>query len=133
MTLKLSNPPKIGDTVRVTIEGTVTNSSLDNFQIRIGDAPRVGERTYHNFQYGSPEVKHVEVVKRFRKIGDLIERDELHSWNPNPGTVIIQDDRTVNPISWMKIGTAARWTNTKGHTTEPISMPEGPYSIVVIA
>ena len=133
MTIKDNHAaPHIGDTVRVIVEGTCTDSDSTGFQIRSNsDTPRLASR-YFNFRYTDTALTSVEVTKRNYAEGDIINRDDLLPWDPTPGSVIVKSSGQ-GPRRWMKINNGKMWIDTTGALSHPAAMPSGDYKIEVVA
>jgi hypothetical protein len=123
-----SGKPKVGDTVRLAIEGEVNYVENAGFSVRT-DA-NVGNGLW--IRYDDGIVKNIEVTKRPRKVGELVDRDEIMLWEPNAGTLIQQIDRIVEPICWMKTMSTGRWVNSDGVFAMPSALPRGKFEIKVI-
>jgi len=127
--MPIINKPKPGDTVEVTIRGVVTSTAPAGFHIRTDKENDLRmAQAYRNFYYEEPALVSVTIIRRAYWVGNIINRNDIMTWNPPSGTVIIQDG-----ISWMKIDRGmAQWVDSTGTYAEPSAMPSGNYRIEVI-
>ena len=121
-----SGKPRVGDEVKLTIEGKVTYVEDSGFTV--DETTRVGAHGVF-FRYDNPSLKNVEVTMRQRRVGDVVTRNDLMFWEPPEGTLIQFQN---NGRYWLKLISPARWVDSHGVLTPSSAMSAGSYVILTI-
>lgn len=118
----IDGKPKVGDRVRVVMEGEVGATWPDGFALRDRNAG-------YNIAYSSDIVKDTVVIRRRYRAGDAIGRDNIVAWEPPAGTLV---RHVTGARHYMKLISAGRWTDSAGALSAAAGMMAGDYDILVV-
>jgi hypothetical protein len=122
-----SGKPRVGDRVKLTIEGEVNYVESSGFTVREAPEPPNGNGVF--FRYDNASLKNVVIIARKWQIGDMIDRNDIMPWEPAVGTLI----RNVSlGRHYMKLLSTGRWVDSNGVFAQPSAMPGGTYQIMML-